>query len=543
MAAHIELVLNPKRAKKRLPPIKVPSKGRFFKAIEQFDQFEKIANREGIDEARRSMHAYGEGVQDVERALQEVEIDHWNVQLRTILTKARIWHRLDRKSRRRLEKVRMILGAAICRRTRVVVGMVLSRTPSVEAAIRLIEMVVSDKRRFAEAAGCMTPYDIAGVPELILFDGGPAFNNSEIASVLRDLNVDWGIAPAGLPHLRGMVERLFGMIDEQAISWFEGRTFSDIRTRGDYDPDLRTDTSVEELGRVLVRYVVDRHHNKPRQHLGGEAPRECYMTLSKKVAVWGPPDATKRRNVFGVDVKRVVGPGGIRFLNIQYRSAVLHAHFMKYGGVSMTCRVHAANLGAISVRMGKKWWTVPGPAEFDGVDAETWIAAEAAIRAKMQTTERTITAPIVNAALLDVARLGDDARKRARIDDSPLPRRVLNWHEAQMRVYANFPEDRQPEPASNQDIYATAVKVGRGGAGKPSDANDAGERENLPGAEHRTARPGMSRGGRRAEPAAKSAKAPRKPASKPAKSLAPRCKGPTSPERRPGLKRTFTAKD
>lgn len=554
MKAHIEEVLNPKRAKKKLPPIKVPSKGRFFKAIDEFDEFERIAGREGIDEARRQMHAYGEGIQDVERALQEVEIDHWTVGLRTILTKARIWHRLNRKTRRRLEKVRMILGAAICRRTRVVVGMTLSRTPSVDAAIRLIEMVVSDKRRFAEAAGCITPYDIAGVPELILFDGGPAFNNSEIASVLRDLNIDWGIAPSGLPHLRGMVERLFGMIDDQAISWFEGRTFADVRTKGDYDPDARTDTSVEEMGRALVRYVVDRHHNKPRLHLGGEAPRECYMRLSKRDPVWGPPDATKMRNVFGIDVKRVLRPDGIRFLGIQYRSALLHKHFLKHGGVQMTCRVHLPNLGAISVRIGKKLFAVPGPEEFDGVDAETWIAAEAKIRAKMKHTERTISGPIINAALLDVARQGDEARKRAHIDDSPMPRKVLNYHEARMRVFANFPEDRLPEPASNQDLYADALKVGAG-AGDPSDPDGHGV---LPEAKPRAVPGGKTRGGRCKQPAAKPAKAAAKNGKKPSRNTVPknarktaakpgaappRSRGPSRLQRRPGLKRTFSAKD
>jgi len=74
------------------------------------DWFEKVAGREGVEEALRKARAYGDGRQDVLRPLQEVEIDHWTVNLRTILTRVGIWPKLTRNSRRRLEKVRMTLG-------------------------------------------------------------------------------------------------------------------------------------------------------------------------------------------------------------------------------------------------------------------------------------------------------------------------------------------------------------------------------------------------------------------------------------------------
>jgi len=558
MKAHIENTLNPARKK----PIAVPSLGRFMKELDDLDAIETVAGREGVDMARRLFQSYADGKKDVERALQEVEIDHWNVGLITILKKARIWHRLNRASRRRLEKVRMVLGAAICRRTHCVVGMILSRTPSVEAALRLIEMTVSNKRRFAEAAGCKTPYDIFGIPESIWFDGGPAFNNSEVRSVLRDMKIDWDIAPGGLPHMRAMVERLFGMIDAQAISWFEGRTFSNVVEKGDYDPGKRTDTSVEELGRVLVRYVVDRHHNKPRKYLGGETPREAHLNLSEKYPIWGAPGADHLRNYFGFDIKRKLERGGIRFLNIRYRSADLHKLFMKRGSHTIMCRVHLANLVAISAKIGKnKLLTVRGPKEFDRVDAETWIAAEAAIRAKMKTTEKTITGPIINAAILDIARMADDARRRAGIDDSPLPRSAVLALEKRMRVFADFPEDREDEPASNQDIYATAIKTGRGAPDPNDDEPDDVEENDLPKATSRRTASTPARGGRRAHTPSKRTrraarkspktgpKAGTKPVAKPSRKPAPKTapapkpKRPTGVQRRPGLKRTFTARD
>lgn len=523
MKAEIENVLNPEREKLGKPPIAVPSWGRLNKEIEMMDWFETEAGREGVEEAMRKARAYGEGIQDVLRPLQHVEIDHWTVNLRTVLTKTGAWSMLNHASRRKLQKVRMTLGAAICRRTHCILALVLSRTASVESTVRLIEMAVSDKKRFADAAGCITPYDIHGTMEMIFMDGGPAFNNAEVRAVLRDLKVDFEISPGGLPHFRGMVERLFGTLDSHVTSWFEGRTFANIGAKGDYDPDARAGTSVEELGRVLVRYVVDRHHNRPLKQLGGETPRECYLRLTKEHGVCPPPDAHKLRNVFGIDTKRIVGPGGVRFLNIQYRSRILHEYFLKVGGVHLECRIHPANLGAISVKIGKSWLTVPGPKEFDRVDAETWIAAEAAMRARMAHTEKTITGPIINVAIIEIERTAEVGRKRAQIDDGPLGRKALLAAEAQMRIFADYPDEvdeTAPEPSA--DVYATAIPVvtpatvrGRQAA-KPADTPKAGRK-----------------------PARKAAgsRKPAKPDSKSSKA------SKLATGRRPGLRRTLSAKD
>jgi putative transposase len=514
--------LNPEREKKGLPPIGIPSWGRLKREVDEMSYFEKLAGRDSTDEAIRRAAAYGEGVLDLGRALQEVEIDHWNVGLRTLLSKTGVWTRLNRASRRKLKKVRMTLGVAICRRTHVIVGMILSRTASVEAAIRLIEMAVSDKKPFATAAGCITPYDIHGVPERILFDGGPAFNNGEMRAVLRDLKIDWDIPPGGLPHLRGMVERFFRKLEDQLIGWFEGRTFSDVVAKGDYDPDERAGTSVDELGRVLVLYVVDRHHNVPLIALAGATPREEYRDLTKKYGVWPAPDAAKMRNVFGIGIKRVIGPGGIRFLNIRYRSRALHEHFLQVGPVEVFCKIHPANLGAISVRIGNKWFTVRGPKELDRVDAETWIAAEASIRERMKTTEKTITGPIIAAAILDIERVAAQGREFAQIEDSPMQRSALLAAESKMRVFADFPDEHDDESEPSADVYETAIPVGK----PPSDRRNR--------ADGRAAKPAKAAPvGKNAPGSAVDAKAPAEPA--PARKRAQR--------RRPGLKRTFGAQE
>lgn len=268
--------------------------------------------------------------------------------------------------------------------------------------------------------------------------------------------------------------------------------------------------------------------------MSGETPREAYLNLIKKDPVWGTPDADKLRNVFGFEIKRRLTAGGIRFLNIQYRSKTLHEHFLKAGGVEVICRVHLPNIGAMSVRIGKQWLTVPGPREFDGVDAETWIAAEEKIRAKMKATEKYITGPIINAAILDIEAQAEIARKRARIDDSPMPRAKVLAAEARMRVFANFPEDRDDDEAPPPgDIYASTTKVG-GGAPVGKNARSGTARASTPPRARPLAKT-LSKPTRKAR-----AGAPEAPAAK-AQATAPPRKRPQP--RRPGVKRSFSAED
>jgi putative transposase len=516
MKAHIENVLNPKRPANS--QIKVPCYGRLRREIEDRGWFTTLAGREGVAKALNLARPQGDGIPDVRRALQHVEMDHWTVGLRTILTRAGIWPKLNRTSRRRLKLVRMNLGAAICRRTHCVVAMTLTPTASTDSVIRLIEMAICDKKKFADAAGCKTPYDIYGIMESLFMDGGPAFNNSMVRAVLRDLKVEPEYPVAGLPHFRGMIERLFRKIDDQVISWFEGRTFSNVVQKGDYDPDARAGTTVEELGRALVRFVVDRHHNTPMKELGWETPRECYLKLAKSHGVRPFPGSDATRNVFGFEDKRMLGPNGIRFLNIQYRSRTLHEQFLKTGPVYVTCRFHASNLGAISVKFGKKWLSVKGPSAFEGVDADTWIASEAALRAKGKHTVKHITGPIINEAILEVDRIAAAGRKRAGIEDNPMPRKAVLAAEAQMRIFANFPDEFDEETDEPGDVYDTAVEV------VPPPPNRRAPREKSPEA---------ASSARTAAGARKAVKPGAKPPNDPKRTTA----------RQPGLQRGWNAKD
>jgi putative transposase len=196
----------------------------------------------------------------------------------------------------------------------------------------------------------------------------------------------------------------------------------------------------------------------PQAALGGETPRSCYLRLAKEHGLWPCPDSHKRRNVFGVDVTRTLSAAGIRFLGIQYRSRTLHKHFMKVKNQEMTVRVYAGNLGAVSVKIGKSFLTVKAPSEFDGVDAQTWIAAEALLR-RRGAHYKKITREIVLGALADLERLAAVGRKRADISDSPISRNALLHADRGIQIHANFPDEvDETEEVGGGELYHGAIK-------------------------------------------------------------------------------------
>jgi putative transposase len=450
--------------KSRIKPIliKTPHYDRLSRQIELMSEHHKTAGREGPGKAAKEFNPVGDGLQDVLRPYQHVEMDHWTVNLQTICIWAGIWDKLSKAKQKLIKKAntkRWYLGIAMCRTTHCILAMFLSRTPSVEAGLQLLEMAVSTKKPFADAAGAITPWDMAGLMECAFTDGGPAFNNGKFRTALAGLEVLPAIGPGGQPHLRAMVERMFRNFDQKLLEKFEGRTFPSLSVKGDYDSVARAGTTIDELCHVLVRYVVDCHHNTPQKSLNWETPRSSSLKLTKKHGVDPCPGWEKRRNIFGVELDRTLSVAGIRFLGIQYRSKKLHRYFLRHKNISCKIHVHPGNLGAISVKIGKGFLTVGTRSDFEGVTAEAWIAAEARLRA-YGAHLKEITAPVLRKAFNDIEKIAETGRKRADISDTVITKKALLIADRNTEIFAHYPDEEYDiEPDDDGDLFSDGTQV------------------------------------------------------------------------------------
>lgn len=462
LAAHIRK-LNLERTKARR--LKVPHYSTLYRAVTALRDFDKCAAREGIGRGKSKFKPYGKGFEALERPLQYVEMDHWTVNIRVLMVKARIWDQLTPKQRAKVMKARWTLGVAICRLTKVLLGMVLSPTASTDNTVRLIEMMVADKAALRASVDAITPYDIHGTPENVVSDSGSAINNAPVRRRLRDLGINYETPPSGVADLRGTIERLFGTIDLQCVAGFSGRTFANIMERGEYDSDAHAGTVLEELGRALVRYFIDAYHNTPRDELGGETPRSLFHKLAARYPIMPSPDWHRMRMVFGLDLSRKNRRGGIRVMGVQYRSRALHQMFLQKRNEPLVVRCHPANMGAISVKAGRgEWLSVATDRRFEGVTLRSWIAALTSIRTRKREMQE-ITDPIRDEAFAELERLVKCGEERLGIDVPSMTLKQIARAEREFDRFAKYPDEEEPARASLEEVFDQIIEVGPGPAG------------------------------------------------------------------------------
>ena len=397
---------NKERASRGLPPFTIPSRETTRRCIRSFDPFSVMVAREGEAEARKKFRPRTTGI-SVTRPLERVEIDEWTVDVQTFLVTSGIYELLTdeekqllglyfeeeidpktgKKKRKRM--ARWTLTAAICCATRCIVGLVLSRNPNPEAAVQLLHMITVNKGAWADAVGALTPWDMFGTPELIVFDGGSAFKSRRFRKAAEDLGVAWEMAINGVPETRGTCERSFLTFSTDFAPRLSGYTFSDIIEKGDADPEKRAALNLDDFTFALLRWVIDIYHNSPHGGLKGETPVQAWRRLSKKYGVTPPPSADMMRLCFGREFERSLDKSGTTVLGVKYQSEALQTELRLKKPKSLKVRWHPKDIGAISVQVDNAWYTVPAvDTSLKGVAAQTWLTAVRQVKSSSPKSNR-----------------------------------------------------------------------------------------------------------------------------------------------------------
>jgi len=376
---------NAERVKVGLGVLTTPSRETVRRAVRELDPFQVTLAREGEAAARKKYRPVFEGLY-LARPLQRVEIDEWQIDLITLMKSSGMYDLLTDEERAALgldkKKARWWITAAICCTTRCILSMVLSREPGGEAATQAVQMIMTNKGKWADAVGALTAWDMHGRPELIVTDGGAAFKSERFRFACADLAIATEIAINGVPEVRGTIERVFKTFVLDLMPRLSGRTFSNILEKGDSDPTKRAALTVDDLTFALVRWVVDIYHNTPHRGLDGETPIACWRRLSTQWGVMPPPDMHTARTVFGQHKTATLDKTGITILKVRYHSEKLAAWLRREGSCTVNVRWHPKDIGAVSVQLGDRWHEVPSvDASLEGVSAQTWLTATRTVRA------------------------------------------------------------------------------------------------------------------------------------------------------------------
>lgn len=396
---------NRARESKRLPILPIPAKNTILERIRAFAPIEVTLHRKGEEAARKEFFPVGRGLQ-LGRPLERVEMDGSTVNLTTVAKSIGILEKLAPELVEAMaldgDKKRWHLIAAICCRTKCLVGATLSRSENVSAAVDCLQMIMRDKGHLADAVGALSPWSMHGIPDLLVTDNGSAFANYRFITAAQNASLDLTRAPAGLPQLRGTIERWFGTASTGLVARLSGRTFSNVAERGDYPSEARAVNTVEDFATMLVRWVVDVYHNTPHEGLGGETPFECWERLANIYGVRPGPDLRTQRIAFGVSLKRKLDKAGINILGVAYNNPELKRHFRENPMRDLQVRWLPENIGEIEVSVGDDWMTVEAVLpEFQGRTARDWTLCRNLIR-RGDPAARNIAATVVASAFQEI---------------------------------------------------------------------------------------------------------------------------------------------
>lgn len=367
--------VNEERATQGLPPLIEPSITTITRAIRGLDPFEVMAQREGMAKAQRHFGFYENGVSTL-YPLERVEIDEWQVDLITLLAETGALEGMPPEEIRKLPVGRRWVYVAIDVATRCVVGMKLVAEPSAEGAVATLDMIMRDKADLALRAGCEHPWPMHGTPGSVVSDQGTAFIANLFRAALAACRITRETPPAGVPKLRGHIERLFGTLGSQFVSLCFGRTFSNSAQRGGYPSEDWAVLTDDELYAGLIRFIVDVYHHVEHSGLGGCTPAEMWDRLSSEMMVSMPPDECRRRVAFGVPLTRTLGRHGVRVNSIDYSCPELRDLYARNDAHDIDIRFDAQDLGHVAVRIGKDWCLAEAvTAAVKGVSLEEWEAA------------------------------------------------------------------------------------------------------------------------------------------------------------------------
>lgn len=452
--------LNRDRAEQGLPGLQTPSRSSVYRAIKRMDPYETYLQRYGVGAANKKFAIIEYGVQ-VLRPMERIEIDEWEVDLMTLISKASLLGQLTHSEVAAIEAIRLIVCVAIDCATRCVVGLTLSRSANSEAAIRTLETVTLDKTAIAVGFGCLAGWHQGGRPEHIAADMGSAFVSEEFKMTAAGLHARMTNPTGGVAKLRSRIERLFGTFASHFIKWFRGRTFPNPQQRGDYNSEAEASLTDQDLLEAFVTYIVDTYHQRPHQGLLRESPAECWDRLIEKYSLPTPVDAMDRRAIFGVEIKRSISGRGVRVFGADFaceelRYAYKHSHQQK-----ARLRFDPLDMGWIAVEVAGIWYPAHDlSGALTGVSFYQWSAFAKTVMDHNRERAK-ITAEIFHDGLRRLELISAEAANTAQLGRMKFTAEEIDRAEQTLQLGLHLlPKTAISETSTNSDWLSGGFEVG-----------------------------------------------------------------------------------
>lgn len=355
-----------------------PGRNAIRNRMNALDRFMVLVAQKGRTVALKEVRAVANGVESL-RPLQRVEMDEWKVDLLALVKESGLDQFFGEEFLAQMKLSenlhRWWLVAAIDCRTNVILGMTLTSNPKTSSALKCLRMVMTDKTAFGGNFGILSPWHMCGIPEVLVTDNGRAFKSLGFTTTCAEFGIANKYSILAAPGMRGKNERFFRTLSTGVFCDLPGGTFSNVVEKADYLASEMACLEVDDLARLLVRFVVDIYHNRPQEALYGLTPLEQWQKDMEEgnYPLHPLPGIEKKRLAFGFEAKRKLQRDGIRFLGIRYHCEKLHSHFLRHPSAKLKVRWYDEDLGEIAVFFDGAWQQIPSTSSvFKGMNATVW---------------------------------------------------------------------------------------------------------------------------------------------------------------------------
>lgn len=167
--------------------------------------------------------------------LSLIQIDHTLVDVIVV----------DSQTREPIQRPWLTLAIDVC--TRCIAGFHLSLEPPSTTSVALcLSHAALPKDRWLAERGLNSPWSVRGIPERLHLDNAKEFRSEALKRGCEQYDIAIDHRPVRTPHYGGHIERLIGTMMGK-VHLLPGTTFSDIRVKGDLDPEKTAAMTLDEV--------------------------------------------------------------------------------------------------------------------------------------------------------------------------------------------------------------------------------------------------------------------------------------------------------